>query len=58
MLAGEIECLSDSKGIKCIDCGLCNGRDNTAANIVINVHGSRSTNFERALGGAQLIARG
>ena len=58
MLPGEIECLSDAKGIKCIDCGLCNGRDNTAPNIVINVHGSRSINFERALGGAQLIARG
>ena len=58
MLPGEIECLSDAKGIKCIDCGLCNGRDNAAPNIVINVHGSRSTNFERALGGAQLIARG
>jgi len=57
MLPDEIECLSDAKGIKCIDCGLCNGRDNAAPNIVINVHGSRSTNFERALGGAQLIAR-
>ena len=56
--SAEIECLADSKGMQCIDCGLCNGASDTAPNIVINVHGSRSNRFNASLGGAQLIARG
>ena len=58
MLAAELECLSESKGVKCIDCGLCDGASNKAPSIVINVHGSRSNRFNASLGGAQLIARG
>ena len=42
----EIECLSDSKGIKCIDCMLCDG---TSKNIAITVHGSRSNRFKSNL---------
>lgn len=42
----EIECLSDSKGIQCIDCGLCDG---VTKNIAITVHGSRSNNFKSNL---------
>jgi hypothetical protein len=42
----EIECLSDSKGIQCIDCGLCDG---STKNIAITVHGSRSSNFKSNL---------
>lgn len=57
MLRGELECLSDTKGVKCIDCGLCDGTNREAPSIVINVHGSRSGRFDSALGGAQLIAR-
>ena len=43
LMDGEIECLSDSKGISCLDCGLCNG---IKQNIAITVHGSRSSNFK------------
>ena len=43
LLANEIECLSDSKGIKCIDCGLCDG---LKQNIAIVVHGARSPRFK------------
>lgn len=39
-----LECLSDSKGVTCIDCGLCHGAG-TAPNIYIRAHGSRKKNF-------------
>lgn len=43
---GEIECLSDAKGIPCNECLLCDGKDNqTKPNIVIAVHGSRAGRF-------------
>ncbi len=42
----EIECLSESKGINCIDCGLCDGQ---TKNIAIVVHGSRKNNFKSNL---------
>ncbi len=42
VLEGEIECLSDTHGISCVDCGLCNGKQ---ANIVINVHGNLNKRF-------------
>ena len=50
LLPGEIECLSDSDGIQCIDCKLCDG---VSQNIAIAVHGSRSNKFNTAI-----IARG
>jgi len=43
LMNDEIECLSDSKGISCLDCGLCNG---IKQNIAITVHGSRSSSFK------------
>ena len=42
----EIECLADSKGLNCIDCGLCDGQ---TKNIAIVVHGSRKNNFKSNL---------
>jgi hypothetical protein len=48
MFDSEIECLSDSKGMNCIDCGLCDGAKRPAKNIVIGVHGSRANNFKTA----------
>lgn len=42
----EIECLADSKGIQCIDCGLCDGQ---SKNIAIVVHGKRKNNFKSNL---------
>ena len=42
----EIECLADSKGIQCIDCGLCDGQ---SKNIAIVVHGQRKNNFKSNL---------
>jgi len=49
-LPGEIECLSDAKGIECKDCLLCNGKNK----IFIQVHGSRKNNFLNN----RIIARG
>jgi hypothetical protein len=43
---GELECLSDSKGLQCIDCMLCDG---STKNIAITVHGSRSSRFKSNL---------
>ena len=43
LLDDEVECLADSKGISCLDCGLCNG---IKQNIAITVHGARSSNFK------------
>jgi len=42
----EIECLADSSGISCIDCGLCDGQ---SKNIAIVVHGQRANNFKSNL---------
>ena len=42
----EIECLSDSKGLTCLDCGLCDGNARQNKNIVIAVHGSRQSKFK------------
>jgi len=39
---GEVECLADSKGLSCFDCGLCDG---TKGNVAITVHGSRAKRF-------------
>ena len=43
LMNGEIECLSDSEGISCLDCGLCNG---VKQNIAITVHGTWSSKFK------------
>ena len=40
----EIECLADSQGISCHDCGICKG-SSAPVSIVIAVHGSRKGNF-------------
>lgn len=39
----EVECLSDSKGIQCIDCGLCDGNKK---NVAITIHGARQARFK------------
>jgi len=45
-LPGEVECLSDSKGIKCADCLLCDGDSRgKGKSVYINVHGTKSGNF-------------
>lgn len=36
-----VECLSDSRGISCADCQLCQGWNKKAKNIWINPHGSK-----------------
>ena len=43
--ATEIVCPNTTKGIQCIDCGLCNGNTIKAKNIVIEVHGSKKKKF-------------
>ena len=46
----EIECLSESEGLQCNVCKICDG---TKKNVAITVHGSRSNKFK-----SQLIAVG
>ena len=43
-LDNEIQCLSDSNGTSCFDCGICEG-SSAPVSIVIAVHGSRKGNF-------------
>jgi hypothetical protein len=43
-MPGEIECLSDSDGISCADCKLCDG---VSQNIVIAAHGSLSASVKQ-----------
>jgi hypothetical protein len=45
IMTNEIECLSDTKGIKCIDCGLCDGIGKNKTSIVIDIHGSRKKSY-------------
>ena len=44
LLDNEIECLSDTKGIQCKDCGLCNGQQ---VSVAINVHGALKGRFTK-----------
>ena len=42
----EIECLADSEGLQCVDCGLCDG---TKKNVAITVHGKGASKFKSAM---------
>lgn len=42
----EVECLADSEGLTCNECGLCDG---TKGNVAITVHGSRMKRFNSKL---------
>ncbi len=44
VLEGEVECLSDSKGLKCSDCLVCDGGDK-GKSIYIVAHGSKANKF-------------
>jgi len=46
LAANELECLADSKGLTCAECGLCDG---STKNIAITVHGSRAKRFSSRL---------
>ena len=48
MHENESECLSETIGTKCIDCGLCDGSKRSADSIVITVHGSLQNRFRTA----------
>jgi len=46
VLAGEVECLSDSVGKTCAECLLCDGAQRgKGKNVYITVHGSRASKF-------------
>ena len=44
----EIECLADSMGMTCLECGKCDGNKRDDQNIVIAVHGARQKRFKTA----------
>jgi len=56
-LENEIECLADSEGVQCIDCGLCNGIGDKP-NIAINVHGTLKGRYIKKYSKANIIAIG
>ena len=56
-LENEIECLADSEGVQCIDCGLCNGIGDKP-NIAINVHGTLKGRYIKKYSKANIIAVG
>ena len=43
----EIICPNTTKGISCLDCGLCNGNESGAKNILIEIHGSWKKRFNK-----------
>ena len=43
---GEIECLADSQGLQCHECGLCDGQ---RQNVAITVHGKGASNFKTSM---------
>lgn len=47
LLEGEIECLSDSKGLSCQECMICNG---SSKSVAINAHGTRNKRFADKFG--------
>lgn len=55
LLAGEIECLADSKGLSCEECLLCSGATVRGAAVVINVHGQRAKRYEAKYAKANMI---
>ena len=56
-LPNEIECLSDSKGLSCIQCKKCNGATK-GKNIAINVHGNLKNKYINKYRAANIIAIG
>lgn len=46
LLAGEVICLADSKGMSCAECKACDGAKADGPSIVIDVHGSLATRYE------------
>lgn len=48
MYDNESECLSETVGAQCIECGLCDGSKRNADSIVITVHGSLQKRFKTA----------
>ena len=46
IMDNEIECLSDAKGLSCLDCGLCDGNKRKASSVVIAVHGAKASSFK------------
>ena len=53
-VANEIECLADSHGVACIDCGKCKG-NSADYNIVITVHGSTASRYAAKYSDVNLI---
>ena len=43
---GEIECLADSQGLQCQECGLCDGQ---RQNVAITVHGKGASKFKTSM---------
>lgn len=56
LLPNEIECVSDSHGLTCADCGLCDGAKSGGVSIAINVHGAQSKRYVEKYGKVNLIA--
>lgn len=57
ILDNEIVCPNTTKGISCVDCGLCSGNTIGAKSIVIEVHGSKKKRFVEPTETKELIIK-
>jgi len=56
LLPNELECLAESEGLTCIECGVCNGGD--GKNVAISVHGTFENRYIDRYSKANIIAVG
>ena len=55
LLENEIECLSDSKGLNCIDCGLCDSATAEQVSIAVTIHGAKAGRYVKKYAAANII---
>ena len=55
LLPNEIECLSDSRGLNCIDCGLCDSATAEQVSIAVTIHGAKAGRYVKKYAAANII---
>ncbi|WP_148312779.1 hypothetical protein [Marinobacter similis] len=56
LAANEVLCLSETTGISCLACGLCNGAKGDGPSVAINVHGTYAKRYVSKYGRINAIA--
>ncbi|QFS87576.1 MULTISPECIES: hypothetical protein [unclassified Marinobacter] len=55
LLPGEVLCLSETSGLTCLACGLCNGAKAEGPSVAINVHGSFAKRYKEKFGRINVV---